>query len=320
VRSVRDPSPRSGAGRFPRLATDIDKTNLLATPHRRVIGVMGLVLAVVALGAVALIEPAIRDLGTATKPVPTPGGFPSMALKWSDEFSGTTLDRSRWEDSGLWYDRGHYSPDGHGGDIAEPTQAEVSGGRLVLSATRQMFTVDGVTYPWVDGFVDTSPNGVSPGFSVKAPFYLEVSARLPLAAPGEWPAVVMYQSPVDGAAQYAEMDLLERVRVPPVAYMSFHPAGSAPGFANQLGPPGVDLSSSFHSYGVYVDVRGSIQYYFDKAKVGPPIPGGANAMEPMFISLGMTIGGVADDGWAGRPTAATPSRVQMVVDYVRVWQ
>jgi len=196
----------------------------------------------------------------------------------------------------------------------------VSGGRLELSATRRTVTVDGVTYPWVDGFVDTSPNGVQPGFSIKAPFYLEVSAKLPRATPGEWPAIVLYQSPIDGAAQYAEMDLLERVRVPATAYMSFHPAGSLPGFANEIGQPGVDLSSSFHTYGIYVDATGSIQYYFDKSKVGPVIPGGANATEPMFFSLGMTMGGGADDGWAGRPTSATPSPVQMLVAYVRAWR
>jgi beta-glucanase (GH16 family) len=282
---------------------------------------LGLVLILVALGVVRLVDPSIVGQGRrSTTLAPGAAGVPPMTLTWSDEFRGTALDPTRWEESGLWYDKGHYSPDGHGGDLASPSEVKVSGGELVLSATRRTATVNGATYPWVDGFVDTSPNGVQPGFNVKAPFYLEISAKLPPAAPGEWPAIAMYQSPVNGAAQYAEMDLLERVRVPATAYMSFHPAGSAPGFANQIGQPGVDLSSRFHSYGIYVDTSGSIQYYFDKSKVGRAIPGGANASEPMFLSVGMTMGGVANDGWAGVPTAATPNRVEMLVDYVRVWQ
>jgi hypothetical protein len=313
----RLPPPGRRSGR----PAEIGKHPTVSTAGRRaVIGIV-LALAVIVFGVVRLIDPGSVDLaGSSATPRPTPRGLPAMTLKWSDEFTGSVLGGSRWEETGLWYDKGHYSPDGHGGDLADPGEVKVTGGTLVLSATRRAVVVDGVTYPWVDGFVDTAPNGVKPGFSIKAPFYLEVSAKLPPAAPGEWPAIVMYQSPIDGAVQYAEMDLLERVRVPPDAYMSFHPAGSAPGFANQIGQPGVDLSSSFHTYGVYVDASGSIQYYFDKSKVGPAIPGGANATEPMFLSLGMTIGGVADDGWAGRPTAGTPDHVEMLVRDVRAWQ
>jgi len=242
-----------------------------------------------------------------------------MTLAWVDEFNGTTLDPTRWEDTGLWYAKGDYSPDGHNGDIARPSQVNVTGGNLVLSATRRAISVDGVTYPWIDGFVDTAPNDINPGFRIRAPFYAEVCAKLPPVSPGEWPSIVMYQSPINGATQYAEMDLLERVGAPATAFMSFHPAGSAPGTAEQI-DPSIDLSAAFHTYGIYVDPSGNIQYYFDGAALGSVIPGGANAMEPMFMTMGMTVGGVPDDGWAGIPMYFTPSPVQMLVGYMRVWR
>jgi hypothetical protein len=49
------------------------------------------------------------------------------------------------------------------------------------------------------------------------------------------------------------------------------------------------------------------------------ITGGSNATEPMFLNLTMSIGGQSNDGWAGAPTAATPSTVAMHVGAVRVW-
>ena len=49
------------------------------------------------------------------------------------------------------------------------------------------------------------------------------------------------------------------------------------------------------------------------------IDAGANALEPMFLSLSMTTGGAPYDGWAGVPTGATPSPSVMDVAYVRVF-
>src|ERR1700721_2873906 len=99
----------------------------------RVAIALGLVLVLIALGVVRLVDPSIMGHGGgSTTLVPGASGLPPMTLRWSDEFGGTALDLTRWEESGLWYDKGHYSPDGHGGDLASPGQVKVGGGKLVL--------------------------------------------------------------------------------------------------------------------------------------------------------------------------------------------
>ena len=89
-------------------------------------------------------------------------------------------------------------------------------------------------------------------------------------------------------------------------------------------PSGEDMAAQFHTFGLLWS-PGKIQYYVDDpahpyATFTPAdLPHGAvwpfeDGRE--FILLNLAIGGA----WPGPPTAATASPLEMLVDYVRVYQ
>src|SRR6202035_2945164 len=131
-------------------------------------------------------------------------------------------------------------------------------------------------------------------------YYVEFKAKLPAAAPGLWPALVLYEDNDIAPSNkvYAEMDILERVTNPgtsaTVAYQSWHPNGSAQGAAEEIGGAGVDLTGWYTS-GVAVSSAGTIQYYFNGNANGSAIAGGSNALEGMFLNAVMSTGGTPND-------------------------
>jgi len=101
---------------------------------------------------------------------------------------------------------------------------------------------------------------------------VEIKAKLPAAAPGLWPALVLYEdSDLNPGIPYAEMDLLERISQPqskgtinpPSAFQSWHSAtGNDGDGSQQIGSSGIDLTG-WSTYGVSVSSTGTIQYWFD---------------------------------------------------------
>jgi hypothetical protein len=242
-------------------------------------------------------------------------------LAFNDEFTGTALNTHTWETC-IWYEpcgAAGSIPDS-GGGVADPADVKVNGG-LSLAATS---TNPATAHDWDNGWIDSAPYYATPDGN----YYVEIKAKVPPAAAGLWPALVLYQNEyLHPGIPYAEMDILERISQPqsngtidpPTAYQSWHSQSGTDGDGSrQLGGLGIDLTG-WNTYGVSVSSTGTIQFWFDGNPTGAPFEAGTNALEPMLLSLGMTTGGKPDDGWAGVPTGATPNPSVMDVAYVRVF-
>ena len=157
---------------------------------------------------------------------------------------------------------------------------------------------------------------------------IEARIRIPVG-PGVWPAFWMLGSDIDQRPWPAsgEFDIMENIgREPDQIHGSIHGTGftgTPLGKATKL-PSGQAISADFHTFGLLWS-PGKVQYYVDDpaqpyATFTPAdLPHGA--VWPFddgryFILLNLAVGGA----WPGPPTAATPSTLEMLVDYVRVYQ
>ncbi|GAA2629623.1 hypothetical protein GCM10010307_20570 [Streptomyces vastus] len=214
---------------------------------------------------------------------------------FSDEFDGTSLDTSKWNPNWLGCPTCTTKPVNSAETTAyAPSQVSVSGGSLHLKLVQQQTTVDGKTYPYRSGLVES--NG-------KAEFtYGAFEARIYTPGSGgkisNWPAFWTdgQNWPTDG-----EMDVMEGLGGS--ACYHFHsPAGGPGGCA-----PG-DFTG-WHTYGAEWK-PGSVTYYYDGKLVGQISTGITSA--PMYLILN---NGISDQH--GGPAMAN---ADMMTDYVRVWQ
>jgi beta-glucanase (GH16 family) len=215
---------------------------------------------------------------------------------FADEFNGSSVDSSKWTANWLGCATCTTPPVNSSYESAAyaPSQATVGGGSLHLTAVQQATTVNGKTYPYRSGMVQS--NG-------KAQFtYGAFEARIYLPATGSkisnWPAFwTDGQSwPTDG-----EMDVMEGLGGQ--ACYHFHsPAGGPGGCA-----PG-DFTG-WHTYGAEW-APGSVTYYYDGVQVGRITTGITTA--PQYLIL--------NNGVDSTTPAVTSAPADMQVDYVRVWQ
>jgi beta-glucanase (GH16 family) len=238
---------------------------------------------------------------TQIQPTPTsadaPLGVPGTWRKvFGDEFSGTTLDSTKWNPNWLGCPTCITKPV-NSAEIGAyaPSQVSVSGGSLHLTAIQQQTTANnGTTYPYRSGLVES--NG-------KAQFtYGAFEARIYSPASGtqiaNWPAFWTdgQNWPADG-----EMDVMEGLS----GQACYH-------FHSSAGGPGGCASGNFtgwHTYGAEWKA-GSVTYYYDGKQVGQITTGITS--QPMYLILN---NGVSDQHGGPRLTPA-----DMMVDYVRVWQ
>jgi beta-glucanase (GH16 family) len=173
-----------------------------------------------------------------------------------------------------------------------PSQATVGGGSLHLTASQQATTVNGKTYPYRSGMVQS--NG-------KAEYtYGAFEARIYLPAAGtkiaNWPAFwTDGQSwPADG-----ENDIMEGLGGQ--ACYHYHSPSGGPGSC------AAGDYTGWHTYGAEW-APGSVTYYYDGKKVGQITTGIASS--PHYLILNNAVDG-GDREVAG---------ADMQVDYVKVWQ
>ncbi|GAA1269221.1 hypothetical protein GCM10009665_67190 [Kitasatospora nipponensis] len=236
-----------------------------------------------------------------TSPTPTTpatGGPLGMTGSWrpvfADEFNGSSLDTSKWTPNWLGCATCTTQPVSSAESQAyAPSQATVSGGSLHLTAVQKPTTVNGKTYPYTSGMVQS--NG-------KAQFtYGAFESRIYLPASGgkvaNWPAFwTDGQSwPNDG-----EMDVMEGLSGN--ACYHFHSPSGGPGGC----APG-DFTG-WHTYGAQWQ-PGSVTYYYDGKAVGTISTGITSA--PQYLILNNAVGGSG---------GASVAPADMQVDYVRVWQ
>jgi beta-glucanase (GH16 family) len=172
-------------------------------------------------------------------------------------------------------------------------QVGVGGGELHLRAVAQPTQVDGTTYPYLSGMVQSDGKVQFTYGAFEARIYLPPST----GGIADWPAFWTDGQiwPIDG-----EMDVMEGLG----GSACYH-------FHSLLGGPGGCATGDFtgwHTYGADWE-PGSVTYYYDGVEVGQITSG--VTLSPMYLILDYAVGG------SGGPTVV-PST--MDVDYVRVWQ
>jgi len=247
-------------------------------------------------------------------------------LVWSDEFNGeqSLPDRANWkfETGGNgWgnHELETYCAPGSGVgpcDAAKPNVV-VTGGYLHVLARR-----DAATGKW------TSARMTSKGLQSFQYGRIEARIQIP-AGPGVWPAFWMLGDDVDQRPWPAcgELDIMENVgKEPGQIHGSVHGIGFTgtplTTVATLLGD--TEFAAGFHTYGMMWS-PGKVQYYVDDPEhpyatyTRVDLPKGA--VWPFddgryFFMLNLAMGG----DWPGPPAATTPATVEMLVDYVRVYQ
>jgi beta-glucanase (GH16 family) len=240
-------------------------------------------------------------------------------LVWHDEFSGTALNRNKWQ-----YDTARNKLGWYNGELQYYSAGQnlrVKNGILTIEARHEKLNPK--LFPDWGGQEYTSAKIFSKGAGWTYGFY-EVRAKLPCAR-GTWPAIWMLPVDMKQWPDDGEIDIMEQVGAEPnLIYASLHTKLfnhliKTQRSAQQSIPTSC---STFHVYQldwrpqsitIAVDGRGILRVLNDR-------PGGKGAWPfytPFKMILNLAIGG----DWAaakGIDDAAMPQNMQ--IDYVRVWQ
>jgi len=242
---------------------------------------------------------------------------------WADEFSGSSVDAGNWafEVGGGGWGNGEletYCAVGSGAapcDAARPN-AVVKDGMLHVIARKD------AAGKWTSARLVTK--------RLKSFQYGRIEARIKIPeGEGVWPAFWMLGDDINQKPWPAcgELDIMENIgKEPGKIHGSVHGTGftgTPLGMVTELAA-GKKFGDAFHTYGV-IWSPGKVQYYVDDPRhpyatfTPTDLPKGA--VWPFddgkyFVLLNLAIGG----SWPGPPDAATASEVEMLVDYVRVYQ
>ncbi len=272
----------------------------------------------------------VKDLGATPRPaygVPVPREMSPWQLSWSDEFSGTALDRTLWTPDD--------APTDFNGELhcytSRPENLSLADGNLVLTARREA----ALPCPGETRFPNgrTFSSALVRSSAVLREGRIEIRARLP-SGKGIWPA--LWLLPKD-AARYkdgrnGEIDVAEVIgSSPDVVHASVHYdyTRRVDGIGRQTGSLSLPAPADrdFHVYALewehdrmrwFLDDR---LFFESGAGTRPwyPPPGAAWPApfdQDFYVILNLAVGG----GWPGDPDASTSFPVSMAVDYVRVFQ
>lgn len=226
---------------------------------------------------------------TGWQPVGIPGNW---TTKFDDEFTGSSVDASKWTANWLGAPGAITPPvNGYEPECYDPKQATVANGELDLTAIASSCTAGGQTYSYRSGMIQS--NGRF-NFTHGA---LEARIWTP-AGTGMWPAFwTDGQSwPTDG-----EIDVLEGNGTNKSGYHYSCGGGCGPGGTAVVS----GATSGWHIYSANWQ-SGTITWYHD----GVPVfsyPTQTNS--PMYLILNLGLNSTS---------SAVPAKMR--VDYVRVWQ
>lgn len=284
-----------------------------------------------------LLIPVTLGLLTACNPDPTPTAKPV----WQDEFTGSTLDSSKWTPQiGNGFMSGTEYVSGWGNNELEyytdrPENVKVDNGELVITARKGDYagTANGkaATFPWTSARIRTADK-----FS-RTYGKFEIRAKFPKGK-GLWPAIWMLPelpSPYGTWAANGEIDIAEGWGSKPnnVAH-TIHYGGVWPNnvySGDTVEYPNAGTMDQWHVYTLEWS-PGKLVWRIDgvqtaertkwwSAKGNPPK--GAEDLyawpapfdKPFHLLLNLAVGGNFD----GNPDATTPDTAEMRVDYVRVY-
>lgn len=225
-------------------------------------------------------------------------------LIWSDEFDGTTLDETKWQnDIGGWgwgNNELQYYTDGD--------NLTVSGGSLIIEARDQQFGSNS----------HTSGKIITKGLFEVEYGKIEARIKVPLGQ-GIWPAFWMLGSNIDQVSwpYCGEIDVMEHVN----NEMAIH--GTAHWHNNghtYNGNSAVANPTNFQVYSIEWnedEIRWFLngnQYHY--LSIANNTQSTAEFHLPFYLILNLAVGG----NWPGYPDATTSFPTQLEVDYVRVYK
>ena len=244
-----------------------------------------------------------------------PTGYTAQQMIFDDQFSGTTLDATKWSaflgaQGSAWNDHGNlpapYSgpntPITFNAAMFGPSQVGVDNG-LTLTATRNTNQYAD-TYPWISGVVTTEGK-----FSLPVGgWYVQVKAKMPDQTQGMWPAIWFLPGVPSTAAN--EFDGYEGgvVGADPNQIMhSNYFADQGPEQKNYSVKS--DVTAGYHIYGFRFIPGHSITAYFDGRQVWQVDASSDITItpEPYEIILELQVAGPGATWWHSGTTGATRS-------------
>lgn len=254
------------------------------------------------------------NLSTDNTGYSTPLTYPGYSLLWSDEFSGTSLDLSVWNqeigngNSGWGNNELEFYTD-------SPKNTFVSNGNLIIEARKETMS----TFNYTSGRMTTQTKKY---FKFGR---IDIRAKLPVGK-GIWPALWMLGTNISSVGWPAcgEIDIMELVGTYPgrvTGTMHWKPVGgsSTNKGANYLLSSG-DFSQQFHVFSI-VWMQDSIKWFVDDELFLSTTSADVGAANYPFNADQFFIFNVAVGGnWPGSPDYTTTFPQRMFVDYVRVFQ
>jgi len=251
-------------------------------------------------------------LGTAGLVAPAAGAGPSAPSgpsgSWTntfdEEFNGAAVDTTKWEPDRYGQDYGGDTPFNPGSEAAwfNTGNVSVSGGNLHLTIRDEPRTLNGKTYPYSSGVVQTAQHHL-----FTAGTYLEARINVPVcdgcwpafwtAAPDVWPPEIDGFEYFDTGGSGADTK----------PQFNYHPPAGGQTGPTVYGDPAVDYRGSFHTYGLLWDGTQAVPYLD-----GVAYPSGANSdmtRLDQFLLLNLSVQG------GHHPAPGS----EMLVDWVRAW-
>jgi hypothetical protein len=237
----------------------------------------------------------------------TPATYPDYTLVWSDEFSGTTLNTSDWNqeignNNGNNHELEYYTN--------SPRNTFVSDGNLIIEARKESVS----TFNYTSGRMTTQNKKFFKYGRV------DIRAKLPVGK-GLWPALWMLGTNISSVGWPAcgEIDMMELVGADPGKVFStlhWQNAGIHASYGLNYKLTSGDFSQQFHVFSM-IWTKDNIQSYVDdKLYFTMSITDNPAFNAEQFFIFNVAVGG----DWPGSPDASTPFPQRMFVDYVRVFQ
>jgi beta-glucanase (GH16 family) len=252
-----------------------------------------------------------RVTDTDPTPPPPPTGW---HLVWNDEFSGSSVNTSKWGVRDKTWSTNELSI-----LTSRPKNVSVDNGVLSLTAQRERYTAYSETRNYTSGYLDTI------GTASWTYGRFEMRAKLPTRkgiSQGMWPA--FWLRPNDGGD--GEIDIMEAIgqsgsdnRVSQTLWYDYH--GTKPRQAHEDILPSGTSSGSYHVYALEWE-KSAMRWYVDgrltytRNTSNTPWVTAKQFAKPYNIRLNLQVGG----SWPGSPNSSTAFPATYSVDYVRVYQ
>jgi hypothetical protein len=245
-----------------------------------------------------------------------PAGYTSQQMIFDDQFSGTSLDTTKWTTSlgaqgTVWNNNGslpapYSGPNapGAGNEAAMfgPSQVSVDNG-LALTATPNTNQYAS-TYPWISGVVTTEGKFSLP----TSGWYVQVRAKMPDQSQGMWPAI--WFLPGISGTPANELDGYEGgfLGTEPNEFMHSD-YFSDQGQQQNAYSVGQDVTAGYHVYGFQFIPGQSITAFFDGRQMWQveASSGITITAEPYEIMLELQVATQQTSGWHTVTAGATPS-------------